>query len=173
MGGLLPLLSGGDRRSIGRANEVAERVCAQPELAKELADALTHDSDVVRMRAADALEKVAASNAAAVRPFRGRLVSLAARAAQQELRWHLAQILPRLGLTAAERARLVPVLRAWLADDSRIVQANALEALVVLALEDAALRPDVEKLVRARAKDGPPSLQARARRLARRLEMKD
>jgi hypothetical protein len=55
---LAELLSGGDRRSIGKAAEVAEYVVVNPHQIDGLAALLEHHDEVVRMRAADALEKV-------------------------------------------------------------------------------------------------------------------
>ena len=55
---LLTKLSGGDRRSIGRADEVATEVVAVPELFPALMEAVEHPDEIVRMRASDAVEKV-------------------------------------------------------------------------------------------------------------------
>jgi 23S rRNA (uridine2552-2'-O)-methyltransferase len=62
----------------------------------------------------------------------------------QELRWHLAQMLPRLGLRGAA------LMRSYLADPSRIVRAFALTALALFAEEDADLRPAVRASPRGR-----------------------
>ena len=51
-------LAGGDRRSIGRANEVASFVLAHAEHLPDLIDGLGHADPVIRMRCADAAEKV-------------------------------------------------------------------------------------------------------------------
>jgi hypothetical protein len=55
---ILSLLAGGDRRTIGRADEVAAMVSKAPELFPELIAGLWSESPLVRMRAADASEKV-------------------------------------------------------------------------------------------------------------------
>ena len=57
-GRLRDLLMGGDRRSIGRVDEVLELVLGQPKRVGELAKLLWDSDAVVRMRAADALEKI-------------------------------------------------------------------------------------------------------------------
>lgn len=62
MRGLLRFLEGGDRRSIGRSNEVADFVLRDRERFAELFEGLFHADARVRMRAADALEKVSAKH---------------------------------------------------------------------------------------------------------------
>ena len=57
---LLEQLAGGDRRSIGRSNEVVATVLADPELLSVLFSGLDHDDPLIRMRAADAREKIGA-----------------------------------------------------------------------------------------------------------------
>ena len=56
-GDILSLLKGGDRRSIGRADRVAEIVSKNRKLFPQLMAGLWSDDDLVRMRAADAAEK--------------------------------------------------------------------------------------------------------------------
>jgi alpha-beta hydrolase superfamily lysophospholipase len=55
---ILTLLEGGDRRSVGRADEVAALVSRNPKLFPQLIAGLWSDDPLVRMRAADAAEKV-------------------------------------------------------------------------------------------------------------------
>lgn len=62
MSSLIAALSGGDRRSIGRADDVVRQILAKPELVPELIAGLFHTDAVVRMRCADVAEKVSASH---------------------------------------------------------------------------------------------------------------
>ena len=56
---LLDELSGGDLRSIGASDEVVAQVLQQPALFTQLIDGLLYSTDpVVRMRCADAMEKI-------------------------------------------------------------------------------------------------------------------
>lgn len=87
---ILDKLRGGDRRSVGRSNQVVETIRRQPVLFPALIDGMHHDNEVVRMRAADVLEKLNVTNPEWLQPFRVQLIQLAARTTQQELRWHLA-----------------------------------------------------------------------------------
>ncbi|MEK7785160.1 MAG: hypothetical protein AAB658_07015, partial [Chloroflexota bacterium] len=55
---ILKKLEGGDLRSIGRSEEVAADVLADPALFGELFDGMLDDNPLIRMRAADAVEKI-------------------------------------------------------------------------------------------------------------------
>jgi len=100
---VLALLEGGDRRSIGRADEVAAMVSRDPGLFPELMVGLWCDDPVVRMRAGDAAEKVTRGNYELLQPYKKELLGLMVETQQQELRWHLAAMIPRLRLNARER----------------------------------------------------------------------
>jgi hypothetical protein len=120
---------------------------------------LLWDSDaVVRMRAADVLEKLSRDSAGWLEPFK-------AEAEQQELRWHLAAIVPRLGLTLAERFRAVRSLEGYLDDRSSIVKTFAMQGLWELSADDAGLRSTVIERVRVLTRTGTAAMRARGRKL--------
>lgn len=50
---ILKKLQGGDRRSIGRADEVVEDVLGDPTLFEFVFAGMLHDDPIIRMRAAD------------------------------------------------------------------------------------------------------------------------
>jgi hypothetical protein len=58
MHAILKKLTGGTRRSLGRTNEVVAEVLARPSLFRHLFAGLTSNDEVLRMRAADAIEKI-------------------------------------------------------------------------------------------------------------------
>lgn len=58
---LLEKLLGGDRRSIGEANEVVGDVLRDPSLFGVVFESLLNDDPLIRMRAADAVEKITAT----------------------------------------------------------------------------------------------------------------
>ena len=115
-------LSGGDRRSTGRADEVAADVLANPVWFGVVFEAMFDDNEVVRMRAADAVEKITIPAPELLQPFKANFLARLPGIQQQEVRWHAAQFLPRFSLTHDERdAVALPVLRHYLRDRSRIV----------------------------------------------------
>jgi HEAT repeat protein len=163
-------LRGGDRRSIGRSNQAAALAAKNPEIFEQLIEALWHADPVVRMRAADAAEKASLQQVELLNAFKLELLGLLAETQQQELRWHLAQMVPRLRLTREERHRAASDLRRYLQDKSSIVRTFAMQALADLSAEDAALRVEVLELVRHLTKTGSPAMKARGRKLLKQLE---
>ena len=114
------MLGGGDRRSIGKANRIAKIVLAEPKRFGELLGCLWDEDPIVRMRAADAAEKVTVTRPELLNPHRPELLGLLAEAEQIELRWHLALMVPRLALTGPERQRAVKSLQRYLEDRVRL-----------------------------------------------------
>jgi HEAT repeat protein len=162
---LRSMLEGPDRRSIGRANEAAQAI-TDGYCDHRHAIALLYDEDaLIRMRAADALEKATVQDASAITPFRKQLVDLLCQTEQKEMRWHLAQMVPRLPLDARERRIAVTALERYLEDSSSIVRTCALEALSRLAARNSTLQTRVQKLLRAAERNGTPAMRARARRM--------
>ena len=162
---LRALLSGGDRRSIGRVPQVLRIIRRQPQVAARLVTALRDGDPIVRMRAADALEKVSVAHPDLLHPHKRELLSLAHRATQQELRWHLAQLIPRLPLTIRQRRGAATLFQTYLRDRSAIVRTFAMQALADLASVDPGLRPRITALLRRLTSAGTPAMRARGRRL--------
>jgi hypothetical protein len=125
---------------------------------------------LVRMRAADATEKFTRANREFLRPYKKELLGLMAETKQQELRWHLAAMIPRLPLKARERQRAASLMESYLEDRSSIVKTSALEGLADLAQHDASLQPKVIELLRESIRNGTPAMKARSRKLLRQFE---
>ena len=87
----------------------------------------------VRMRASDAVEKISRTQPDYLQSHKTFLLKQVAESDQQEVRWHLAQIIPRLELSPEDRTGAAEELFAFLDDPSKIVQTNARQALVDLA----------------------------------------
>ncbi len=136
-----------------------------PDLLPHLIQGLEDGDERVRMRAADVIEKVTREHPEWLRPFKRRLLRLAAATTQQELRWHLAQLLPRLPLTVVERRDALALMEAYLSDRSAIVRTFALQALADLVGDDPAQVPAVRRLITRAAEAGTPAMRARAREL--------
>ncbi len=165
MSSLVDMLRGGDRRSIGRVPEVVELAAGKPPLVEQLVQALSDQDAVVRMRAADALEKLSTDDPWILEVHKDRLMEVASVSRQQEVRWHMAQILPRLPLDAEARFVLMDLFLEYLRDDSRIVQTFALQALADLVDLEPDMRAEVREVVERAAESAVPSLSARARKL--------
>jgi hypothetical protein len=164
------LLAGGGRQSIGRSDEVADLVRKEPGRFSELVECLWDDDPVVAMRAADAAEKVSRNRPDLLQPYRNELMGLLNEVVQQELRWHLALMIPRLRLTAPERRRAAERLQAYLDDRSSIVKTFAMQGLADLAMQDSSLKAEVIERIRILTRTGTPAMRARGRKLLRELE---
>lgn len=81
---LLTLLEGGDRRSIGRADQVAVALSRNGALFPTLIQGWWSDDPLVRMRAADATEKVTRKNPDLLTPYKKQLLKLLPDVEQQE-----------------------------------------------------------------------------------------
>ncbi len=164
------MLSGGDRRSLGRVDEVIALLAQEPDRYRELVGCLWANDARVRMRAADALEKLSRTGAGTLLPFKAHLLGLMSETTQKEVRWHLALLVPRLRLTRLESQRVCALLQTYLDDPSSIVKTFAMQGLADLSLQHPELRAGVIDLLRSLALRGTPAMRARGRILLAKLE---
>lgn len=164
------MLKGGDRRSIGKANQIAKLVLSEPKRFGELMQCLWDVDPIVRMRAADAAEKVTVTRPELLSPYKQELLGLLAEAEQIELRWHLALMVPRLELTSPERQRAAENLQRYLEDRSSIVKTCALQGIADLARQDASLKELAKRALEESLRAGSAAMKARARKLLKELK---
>ena len=167
---ILTLLQGGDRRTIGRSDQVAEMVSGHAKLFPKLIAGLWSAEALVRMRAAQAAEKVTGKHRQLLQPYKDELLGLMAEAQEQELRWHLAVLVPRLELNARERQVAISSSHRYLEDRSSIVKTFALQGLVDLVKDEPGIRSRVIDIVRQATRHGTPAMKARSRKLLTQLE---
>jgi uncharacterized membrane-anchored protein YjiN (DUF445 family) len=167
---ILALLTGSDRRSIGHSDQVVAMVSANFRLFPQLIAGLWAEDPLVRMRAADAVEKVTRNHPEWLQPHKNELLGLMAEAAEQELLWHLAAMVPRLLLNTKERQQAISLLTRYLEDRSSIVKTFALQGLADFATQDPSLRRAVMETLREAARNGTRAMKARSRKLLLRLE---
>lgn len=164
------LLSGGDLRSIGHVDAVVEFVGNDPDRFSELMNGLTDDSPAVRMRSADAMEKVTRHHPELLRAHQAPLFQQLHRATQQEVSWHLAQVMPRMTWTEEEVADIVRVLTDWIATEtSNIVIVNSLQAMFDLSAVHSRLRDDLKALLESQLETGSPAAKSRSKKLLQKL----
>ncbi len=158
-------LQEGDRRSIGRSNEVVAEVLSKPRLFGVVFSGLSADDPLVRMRSADAVERITAQRPEFLRAYKNKLIREVAATDQKEVRWHVAQMLPRLDLNADERRRVVRLLLTYLNDRSSIVRTFTMQALVDIARDSPELLPVVRRHIAELTIIGTPAMKARGRML--------
>jgi HEAT repeat protein len=140
-------------------------VLADPVLFEEVFAAIRDRDPVVRKRASDVAEKVTARRPELLAAHKGVLLSDLAHNPQEEVRWHIVQMLPRVDLDDAERHRAGELLMGLLHDDSKLVRVNAMESLAQLARADEDLRSRVIVAFDELSHSGSPAERTRARRL--------
>lgn len=167
---ILQKLSGGDRRSVGRSDEVVADVLAEPSLFGVLIEGMQNDDPLIRMRAADAAEKITIDHPDYLQPHKTTLINIIADIPQQEVRWHLAQMFPRLQISDAERSKIFDILLSFLEDKSKIVQTFSLQAMTDLAMSDDTLRHRIIEILQIKIEDGSPAVSGRAKKLLKKLK---
>jgi HEAT repeat protein len=159
------MLQGGDRRSIGASNQVVRQTLQNPRRMRELVECLWSDDALVRMRAADAIEKVSVPHPDLIQRFKAELLGLSRETGQPEIRWHMALILPRLHLSRTEIERARATLRSYLQDQSSIVKTCTLQGLMELSEGDAQAQAETVELLEICCRTGTPAMKARSRKL--------
>jgi hypothetical protein len=167
---ILSRLRGGDRRSIGNVAEVVAAVRKKPDLFKDLVTGLFDEDPVVRMRAADAMEKLSLENPQSLKPYKTELIRLARQTQQQELRWHMAQMIPRLKLAPKEAETVTDIFFDYLRDKSKIVVTFAMQALSDLALKKGAGSARMIRAIEELTRTGSPAIQSRGKKLLPKLK---
>ena len=170
MSAFATLLRGGDSHVLHGVATVVDVVLHDHARFGELVACLDDADALVRMRAADAAEKITRDAPELLQPHADRLLALAASTEQPSLRWHLAQMLTRVRLSAEQQRAAIAAFRAYLDDKSAIVKVTALQALADLTLQDASLRRSIVPTIRKAMQSGTAAVRSRGERLLDALE---
>jgi vesicle coat complex subunit len=161
------LLAGGTLHGVAR---VVDDVLHETGRFADVIACLDDADPVVRMRAADAAEKITRDCPELLAPHLERLLALAATTEQPSVRWHLAQMLTRVKLSPNQERAAMATFRAYLNDKSPIVNVSALQALADLTLHDPSLRRPVIATIRKAVQSGAAGVRSRGERLLDVLE---
>lgn len=167
---ILETLKDGDRRSIGKSNDVVKRVLRDPALFDVLISGMLLDDPLIRMRCADAAEKVTAIHPEYLAAYKPVLLNTLSKVEQQEVRWHIAPMLARLPLSAAQQKTVAAILLAQMNSRSSIVKTFAMQALFDLAARYPRLKPLALRHIRELTVSGTPAMKARGRKLLAKLD---
>ena len=165
-------LGGHDMRTPGNATAIAQQAISHDSVGVLVRAAQTGDK-YLRMQAMDALQKISVEHPELLQPFVPDLLGCIAKIPQQEVQWHVAQIIPTLPLTSEQQERAHAICRAYLAVQSRIVQAWALTALVHLGQANPVYRQESDALLEQALKSESAAVRARAELLMSELCAKE
>lgn len=164
------MLTGGDPRSLGRVPEVVDLVLIENERTPELFECLFSADEIVRMRAADALEKVCRQSPDLVAPFTNRLLAEVSTSQQPSLQWHLAQILAELPLSLVDSKGAAEIVAGFLETSTDwIVQNRSPDALAKFTKGGTFPREQFIELATAKLNGEHRSVARRAEKLLREL----
>ena len=169
---ILEKLTGGDFRSIGKSNEVVELVLANPKLFSSVFSGLLETDPRVRMRAADAVEKISQQRPELLQKFKRPLLERIALVEQQEVQWHVAEMIPRLKLVKSDLPKVLKIIEIYLnTSSSNIVRVMSLQALADLALQGWLKKEVVMQRIEQYANlVATPSVHSRSKKLLKQLQ---
>ena len=166
MSKFLSILKGDDLRSIGKVNEVVGMINSQEDF-DELFAGLGSTDRNVRMRTADAIEKITLYHFSFLKKHRIELLKLFQTAQHIELKWHLALIITRIDLNHLEFVQIWDTLTKWATDnkESKIVRVNSIQGLYDLLKHKPELSNDFNLIISKIGNENIPSMNARIRKM--------
>jgi hypothetical protein len=166
------MLSGGDLRSNASCALVVPKIVDQKKFDK-LIELLHHRDRLVVMRVADAIEKITKDKPFYLSKHKAGLIELLHTAEDKELKWHMAQLMPRLPLNPVEFSWIWDTLVSWAKDasNSRLVRVSATQSLYLMALQHKELLKKFLLLAKRLEKDNIPSVNARIRNIRKELKL--
>jgi outer membrane PBP1 activator LpoA protein len=169
---LKDVLSGGTRTSVGDADQVIAKLLKAPAGLIEIYTLFLDEDPVVAMRASYVAMRVAEQKPESVKPFAKDLLRNLELYTQQEVRWHIPQLLVHLDLTKAQKKRAYEVIMNWAeTDKSKIVGYYGFQAAADFAETDADLLQDFIPRIRNANKTGAKSIQNRCKKIAKQLDI--
>ncbi|MEO8961017.1 MAG: hypothetical protein ABI325_03995 [Ginsengibacter sp.] len=156
------LLSGGDLRSAGKSNDAVLKVRNEDDF-DELFKCLSYKDKLVRMRAADAIEKITLKYPSYLFNHKADLMDLCCTVTEKKLKWNFALMVTRLDLTDNEKEIVWQRLTGWAldGDESKKVRINSIRAMHAIAERDNFYVKDFELATERVKKENIPSLNAR------------
>lgn len=171
MSGIVDKLKGGDLRSIGNVEEVIKDILGNPTLFGEVFEGMLNIDPVVRMRSADAIEKVSSKRPEYLQPFKTKLIDDISKIEQKELQWHVAQMFSYLEINKEERDKIVEILLSYIdTSKSNIVIVFSMQTLADFAEKDPEIRSKIAKKLKDIIITGSPSIVSRGKKLIKKLE---
>jgi len=163
MNPILEWLAGGDLRSDGMANEVADLVLKNPPMFNEIFHGLQESNDVIRARTADALEKISRKNPEHLKEHLPQVIQLAKTDSVAMVRMHLAMIFGYLAIYEELVEDLNSTLLHMLDDPSVFAKSWAIVSLCIIARKYPTTRDQIVTPVIALQNDSSIAIRTKVR----------
>lgn len=161
------LTAGGHANSLGRVNDVIALVLTDKTRLDELYKCLFEEDAWVRMRAADALEKICREQPDWLLPYITMINKDLSKSSQPSIQWHIAQIYRQVSLTPEQKKHAITWLKNLLADSTNdwIVSANAMDTLAQFVREKSFPKARLVELLKVQQQHKSKSVVRRADKL--------
>ncbi|HMH70429.1 MAG TPA: hypothetical protein VK502_03440 [Candidatus Saccharimonadales bacterium] len=168
------LAVGGKSNSLGRVNEVIELVLGDKPRLDELYDCLFDADAWIRMRAADALEKICREHPDWLLPYIDRFTAELATSSQPSIQWHLAQIYRQVYVTDEQKHLIINWLKHLLSsrEVDWIVAANAMDTLATFTRDGSFSVAEMISLLKIQQRHKSNAVIKRANKLLTELSAK-
>lgn len=161
------LTVGGKSNSLGRANEIIQRVLNDKALLGALYACVFNEDAWVRMRAIDAIEKICRQRPEWLLPYVDRFQTELGSSSQPSIQWHLAQMYSQLDLNKKQ----IRIAIKWLKDllsnveVDWIVSANTMKTLVQFTREGSVTVEETVRLLKLQQRHASKSVVKKAHKL--------
>lgn len=172
MSGFEAMLTGGHPNSLGRTEEVVEVVLAERDRLDELYRCWSSEDEVVRLRTASAIKRVAMAEPDWIVPYVDQLQSEIVAIDQASTQWTLALLFDLLvdRVTPTQRARAIEIMRTNLEHADWIVLNNSMQVLGRWERDDPSIGDWLSPHAVRLSGDRRNSVAKNARRLVEQLE---
>lgn len=163
------LFEGGKTNSLGRVNEVIAIVLTDNRLLSELYGCMKHPNAWIRMRAADAFEKVCRVHPEWIEPYIDDIQTDFSDSDQQpSIKWHMAEIYRHVSLNNSQLKRAIAWLETQLrtTDVDWIVAANCMATLASFTKKNMYATKDLQNLLHIQKSHASKSVVRKATTLS-------
>lgn len=161
------LTTGGKTNSLGEVTSVIAIVLEDKSRLTELYDCLFNQDAWVRMRAADAIEKICRAYPEWLTPYIDRFNENLADSTQPSILWHLAEMYGELELTDAQKSFAITWLKQQLSskDIDWIVASNAMGTLVQFVNDGSVSKAEALPLLEVQLQHKSNAIKKRAAKM--------
>jgi HEAT repeat protein len=163
MNEVLSWLEGGDLRSDGMADQAAEFILENPQLLEELVDGLMSESDLIRGRTADALEKVARKKPDIILKHIPQLIKIVKSDRVPMVKMHLAMLFGHLVPCDQKISEITNALLTLLKDESVFTKSWTITSLAIIGIKYPSRRELVHNKIAQLEADESIAIRTRVR----------